>query len=209
MIRTYEIDLDDKLVEDSSKIFESLGSDIDSAIKIFLTQSVLRKGFPFEIAVPDEKNEEIKKENMIESEAVQSISEKSGSVENNESGSKTDNLANPEISSAGEIKNQNPDAEIPDSVKIAALEKDLSELENPEKAEKFDSENQETQETQPQNSSDEENVSGEENQNPDAENSEDEDETAPENLFAQWTVETAGNDDSSGQKISGESEVRS
>lgn len=209
MIRTYEIDLDDKLVEDSSKIFESLGSDIDSAIKIFLTQSVLRKGFPFEIAVPDEKNEEIKKENMIESEAVQSISEKSGSVENNESGSKTDNLANPEISSAGEIKNQNPNAEIPDSVKIAALEKDLSELENPEKAEKFDSENQETQETQPQNSSDEENVSGEENQNPDAENSEDEDETAPENLFAQWTVETAGNDDSSGQKISGESEVRS
>ncbi len=209
MIRTYEIDLDDKLVEDSSKIFESLGSDIDSAIKIFLTQSVLRKGFPFEIAVPDEKNEEIKKENMIESEAVQSISEKSGSVENNDNGSKTDNLANPEISSAGEIKNQNPDAEIPDSVKIAALEKDLSELENPEKAEKFDSENQETQETQPQNSSDEENVSGEENQNPDAENSEDEDETAPENLFAQWTVETAGNDDSSGQKISGESEVRS
>lgn len=209
MIRTYEIDLDDKLVEDSSKIFESLGSDIDSAIKIFLTQSVLRKGFPFEIAVPDEKNEEIKKENMIESEAVQSISEKSGSVENNESGSKTDNLANPEISSAGEIKNQNPDAEIPDSVKIAALEKDLSELENPEKAEKFDSENQETQETQPQNSSDDENVSVVENQNPDAENSEDEDETAPENLFAQWTVENAGNGNSGAQKISGESEVKS
>lgn len=204
MIRTYEIDLDDKLVEDSSKIFESLGSDIDSAIKIFLTQSVLRKGFPFEIAVPDEKNEEIKKENMIESEVVHAISEKSGSVEN-----KNDNQSNPGIPSADEIKNHNADAEIPDSLKIAALKKDLSELENPEKAEKFDSENQKMQETQPQNSSDDENVSVVENQNPDAENSEDEDETAPENLFAQWTVENAGNGNSGAQKISGESEVRS
>lgn len=207
MIRTYEIDLDDKLVEDSSKIFESLGSDIDSAIKIFLTQSVLRKGFPFEIAVPDEKNEEIKKENMIESEVVHAISEKSGSVEN-----KNDNQSNPGIPSADEIKNYNADAEIPDSLKIAALKKDLSELENPEKAEKFDSENQKTQETkktQPQSSSDEKNISGEENQNPDAENSEDEDETTPENLFAQWTVENAGNGNSGAQKISGESEVRS
>lgn len=204
MIRTYEIDLDDKLVEDSSKIFESLGSDIDSAIKIFLTQSVLRKGFPFEIAVPDEKNEEIKKENMIESEVVHAISEKSGSVEN-----KNDNQSNPGISSADEIKNHNADAEIPDSLKIAAFKKDLSELENPEKAEKFDSENQKMQETQPQNSSDDENVSVVENQNPDAENSEDEDETAPENLFAQWTVENAGNGNSGAQKISGESEVKS
>lgn len=52
MIRTYEIDLDDRLVEDSGNIFESLGTDIDSAIKIFLTQSILRRGFPFDVTVP-------------------------------------------------------------------------------------------------------------------------------------------------------------
>lgn len=116
MIKTYEIDLDDKLVENASKIFDSLGTDIDSAIKIFLTQAILRKGFPFEVAVPDDKSEEIKSENLTEENVVESISE-----------SKAENENEPELSQYEDV------SEVPDYVKIAELKKDLSELsENPE-----------------------------------------------------------------------------
>lgn len=54
MTKTYDIDLDDELVERADEIFENLGTDIDTAIKIFLKQAVLRKGFPFELVIPDE-----------------------------------------------------------------------------------------------------------------------------------------------------------
>lgn len=188
MIRTYEIDLDDKLVEDSGKIFESLGSDIDSAIKIFLTQSVLRKGFPFEIAVPAGTSGEIKKENMIENEALQAISWKNTFDENNHGEKQNDAL------SKNEVKNQNNASEIPDFVKIAELKKDLSELENPEQSEISGGGKQKTQ---AHDSCDSEAVSEPKSQNSEAENSEDEDETAPENLFAQWTFGSAENNGNS------------
>lgn len=153
MIKTYEIDLDDKLVENASKIFESLGTDIDSAIKIFLTQAILRKGFPFELAVPDDKSEEIKSENLIEENVVEAISE-----------NKAENENGPELSQDGNV------SEVPDSVKIAELKKDLLEL----------SENS-------GNLGAGENISSsvsEQNSNP-----EDEDETTPENLFEQWKAQ--------------------
>ncbi len=57
MIKTYEIDLDDALVEEASDIFDKLGSYIDSAIKIFLKQAILKKGFPFEVVIPEEDQE--------------------------------------------------------------------------------------------------------------------------------------------------------
>ena len=57
MIKTYEIDFDDELVCSAEKIFGELGTDIDTAINIFLKQAVLRKGFPFEVVIPDEKSE--------------------------------------------------------------------------------------------------------------------------------------------------------
>lgn len=153
MIKTYEIDLDDKLVENASKIFESLGTDIDSAIKIFLTQAILRKGFPFELAVPDDKSEEIKSENLIEENVVEAISENKAENENGLELSQDENVS-----------------EVPDSVKIAELKKDLLEL----------SENS-------GNLGAGENISSsvsEQNSNP-----EDEDETTPENLFEQWKAQ--------------------
>ena len=54
MVRTYEIDFDDALVDSASTIFEELGTDIDTAITMFLKQAVLRKGFPFEVVIPSE-----------------------------------------------------------------------------------------------------------------------------------------------------------
>ena len=63
MIKTYDIDLDDELVENATRLFEELGTDIDTAIKIFLKQAVLRRGFPFEVAVPETENGKLKIEN--------------------------------------------------------------------------------------------------------------------------------------------------
>lgn len=54
MIKTYEIEFDDKLVCEASKLFEELGTNIDTAINIFLKQALLRKGFPFEVAIPSD-----------------------------------------------------------------------------------------------------------------------------------------------------------
>ena len=73
MIKTYDIDLDDELVECASDIFENLGTDIDSAIKIFLKQVVLRKGFPFEIVIPEEtESGKLKAESSVEKAACES-----------------------------------------------------------------------------------------------------------------------------------------
>lgn len=73
MIKTYDIDLDDELVECASDIFDNLGTDIDSAIKIFLKQVVLRKGFPFEIVIPEEtESGKLKAESSVEKAACES-----------------------------------------------------------------------------------------------------------------------------------------
>lgn len=69
MVKTYEIDFDDALVDSASKIFEDLGTDIDTAIRIFLTQAVLRKGFPFSVVIPDEEAENKEQKGGIEEEA--------------------------------------------------------------------------------------------------------------------------------------------
>lgn len=58
MIKTYEIDLDDSLVSDATKIFDNLGTDIDSAVSMFLKQAVLRNGFPFELVIPENAGSE-------------------------------------------------------------------------------------------------------------------------------------------------------
>ena len=62
MIKTYEIDLDDELVENANGLFENLGIDIDTAIKIFLKQAILRNGFPFEVAIPKDVENVVKRE---------------------------------------------------------------------------------------------------------------------------------------------------
>lgn len=46
MVKTYEIDLDDALVDSASGVFETIGIDIDTAVNMFLKRAVLEKGFP-------------------------------------------------------------------------------------------------------------------------------------------------------------------
>lgn len=47
-----QVTVDDELRKDSDKLFKSLGTDTNSAIRIFLKQAVMYQGFPFEIRMP-------------------------------------------------------------------------------------------------------------------------------------------------------------
>ncbi len=49
MESTISISIDNELKQKSDKLFEELGTDTTTAIKIFLKQSIADNGFPFEI----------------------------------------------------------------------------------------------------------------------------------------------------------------
>lgn len=49
MASTIQIRVEDELKNKSDELFKMLGTDTTSAIRMFLTQSVMNKGFPFEI----------------------------------------------------------------------------------------------------------------------------------------------------------------
>lgn len=204
MVRTYEIDLDDKLVNDASEIFETLGSDIDSAIKIFLTQAILRKGFPFEVAVPQSEKAETEKENLLEENAIafekaaetaENSAHKNDVSKNSFVASENGNFDDASKTSISDSENE-ISAE-PDSYKIETLKKDIEELKSETTVSKTDvsktdvskstetenniSESQDSESSVSENPENKSSESKEENLD-----SEDEDETAPENLFSQW-----------------------
>lgn len=49
MSSTIQIRVEDELKSKSDELFRKLGTDTTSAIRMFLTQSVMNNGFPFEI----------------------------------------------------------------------------------------------------------------------------------------------------------------
>ncbi len=49
MSSTIQVRVDDELKAKSDQLFKDLGTDVTSAIRIFLTQAVANDGFPFEI----------------------------------------------------------------------------------------------------------------------------------------------------------------
>lgn len=49
MNTTLQVRIDSKMKKDVSKIFESLGLDMSSGIKMFFTQVVRKKGLPFQV----------------------------------------------------------------------------------------------------------------------------------------------------------------
>ena len=53
MNTTLQVRIDSKLKKDVSKIFESLGLDISSAIKLFFIQVIRHNGIPFKISNED------------------------------------------------------------------------------------------------------------------------------------------------------------
>ena len=47
-----KFDIDDKLLHDATKVYDNLGLDVTTAIKIFLRRSVLANGVPFSMTLP-------------------------------------------------------------------------------------------------------------------------------------------------------------
>ena len=54
--------LDDELKKESSEIFDSLGMDLTTGIKIYLTKVVREKGIPFDLTLPQSDLDEALKD---------------------------------------------------------------------------------------------------------------------------------------------------
>ncbi len=193
MVKTYDIDLDDELVENAARLFEGLGTDIDSAIKIFLKQSLLRKGFPFEITVPENgetENEKLK-------------------IENSESFGGGANSADAEVASEDEVcaeadcddlhggvsedeENAFATASVPSvsaeiAARVAANEALVAEMRN-EIGEKAVTPEFDENEDDGTHGDYDSNLEIKNGAAPESADDEDEDETTPDNLFDAWDV---------------------
>lgn len=56
MASTIQVRVEDELKNKSDELFRQLGTDTTSAIRMFLTQAVINKGFPFDIKLGRTKN---------------------------------------------------------------------------------------------------------------------------------------------------------
>lgn len=207
MIKTYDIDLDDELVEEASRLFESLGTDIDSAIKIFLKQAVLRKGFPFEIAVPEEaESGKVKVEREVAFEGEISAQSESPAEVSDSDGDIHGGITEDEESAAATVTSV--PAEIAARVAanealVAEMRKEIGDKEvTPEFDENEDDgthgnyEQQKVEKTAPGGDEPAEDETAPARAEEPAKNepeaqeddSEDEDETTPDNLFDAWDV---------------------
>lgn len=66
---TIQTRVDSTLKENAEKLFASIGLDMTSAIRLFLTQSVIQRKIPFESVAPDSFNAETVKA-LDEAEAI-------------------------------------------------------------------------------------------------------------------------------------------
>lgn len=192
MIKTFEIDLDDALVENASEIFEALGTDIDTAIKMFLTQATLRQGFPFEVAIPQESENDslhdgvseeeedalaMATETPVEASPVPPVSpEIAARVAANEAlvaqmrEEIGDKDLTPEFDEGEEEKMQNAECEIhKDSVSESPVEAEVA-----SESDEMPSEPEKSPVTEPASEP--------------VDEDEEEDETTPDNLFDAWDV---------------------
>ena len=53
-MNTYRIQVDPALAQEAQTVFLGLGTDISSAVNLFLRQTVLKKDLPFSIEDPDQ-----------------------------------------------------------------------------------------------------------------------------------------------------------
>lgn len=66
--KSIEINIDEKILRDAQKIYEKLGFTVYDAVRIFLNQSVLCRGLPFELKLPEENEKTENVENTESSE---------------------------------------------------------------------------------------------------------------------------------------------
>jgi len=187
MIKTYEIDLDDALVDSAEKIFDELGTNVDTAIKIFLKQAILRKGFPFEVAIPKDVENVVKREVPETEQMADTTEEEEVPV----------SQVSPEIA-ARVAANEALVAEMRNEIGEKEVTPEFDENEDDGTHGDYDaspverSENEgvgtEAAESVPAEKAaiESDNAASEETAAPAEEESEDEDETTPDNLFDAW-----------------------
>ncbi|MDE3733312.1 type II toxin-antitoxin system RelB/DinJ family antitoxin [Streptococcus suis] len=79
---TVVVRVDDKLKEDAMDLFQSLGLDMSTAVKMFLIQSVKTQSIPFEIkSNPVVSDEEFQKLVEIKSKGILVSADNPGSIE--------------------------------------------------------------------------------------------------------------------------------
>ncbi|MCR4823532.1 MAG: hypothetical protein K5873_11750 [Treponema sp.] len=186
MIKTYEIDLDDSLVETACKVFEEKGSDIDSAIKAFLEETVKAQG----LSIAEEKCN-LNKENSPETEPVQEeSSDIHGGVSEEEESAFATVTVDPAIAERV-AANEALVAQMRGEIGEQSLVPEFDENEDDGTQGDYDSgpEKQSPSEEESKPDSEEisqEEVSSEKEASSENDDDEDEDETAPENLFDAW-----------------------
>ncbi len=67
MNTTLQVRIDSKLKKDATKIFESLGLDMSSGVKMYLNQVILKKGIPFRILTENGYTPEFEKRMVAQS----------------------------------------------------------------------------------------------------------------------------------------------
>lgn len=201
MLKTYEIDLEDSLVDEAGRLFEALGSDIDSAIKIFLKQAVLRKGFPFEVAIPGEVRSEKLEVRSEEPVAEEEVPCETENIPENDDDYLHGGISEEEESAFAFAAVPVPPVSAEIEARVAANEALVAEMRNEigekEVTPEFDeNEDDGTHGDYDSCQTENENLKVENEEEPVAEESpsseeseeEDEDETTPENLFDAWDV---------------------
>lgn len=68
MNTTIQVRIDSKLKKDVSKIFESLGLDLSSGIKMYFNQVLLKKGIPFRVLTENGYTPEFEKAMVADAE---------------------------------------------------------------------------------------------------------------------------------------------
>ena len=71
-----QLRVDDDLKKQATKVFEDLGLDLSTAIRMFLKRSVMSKGVPFSMILDDEPYNPNKAKRILEN--AQAISEANG-----------------------------------------------------------------------------------------------------------------------------------
>ena len=185
MIKTYEIDLDDSLVNSASELFEALGSNIDAAIAIFLKQAILRKGFPFDVTIPEENESGKSKTENDETEVPEESSEYEADCEDIHEG-----VSDEEECAVASV-NSFSEAESPEiAARVAANEALVEQMRNEigDKAVTPEFDENEDDGTHGDYDSDVKTENETPSESDSSSDDEDEDETTPDNLFDAWDV---------------------
>lgn len=209
--KSIEINIDEKILRDAQKIYEKLGFTVYDAVRIFLNQSVLCRGLPFELKLPEENektenventesseiskrvasNEELVRQMRLEFERVNSEieadlnSRKEIAVEEKVAETKTEPVSEPQPETKAELPSEShSEPELETEAQPAAEEK----VEVKTEAQPVVQTEPEVKEEPKEEKVSEEKVPEKENKKTSIVDDEEENTDTPTNLFDSWNI---------------------